>query len=202
MTRNRTLLLQRRLRRVGFILTVDGNYGPQTRRTIERFREGYVGPKMGAKPLPQDGPVRFGDRTWFAVRWSSRHDGRVSPNFRWSEFACNDPKFPDIRVVRGHVIRLERLRRRIGHITIVSGYRTERWNRIQGGVSNSQHLYGTATDHPESKRIPIKVAIECGFTGIGYDEDNRFVEHLDSRDLSENNTTGAQVGQPTTWRYS
>lgn len=202
MTRRNVRVLQRRLKGVGFILRVDGNYGPQTQRTIARFREGFVGDKISNKSLPQAGRVTYGDRTWRAVRWSAKHGGRVSPNFSWREFACNDPNFPDIRVIRGHVVRLEKLRQRVGPITIVSGYRTERWNRIQSGASNSQHLYGAASDHPEQERISVRDAIECGFTGIGYDDDNRFVEHLDSRDLSENNTTGAQVGRPTMWVYS
>lgn len=31
-------------------------------------------------------------------------------------------------------------------IVIVSGLRCEEWNRIQGGVSNSQHMFGEAVD--------------------------------------------------------
>ena len=42
---------------------------------------------------------------------------------------------------------LDRARRWSGHpIVIISGLRCDDWNRIQGGVENSQHKYGEAVD--------------------------------------------------------
>lgn len=42
---------------------------------------------------------------------------------------------------------LDRARKWSGHpIVIISGLRCEDWNRIQGGVANSQHKYGEAVD--------------------------------------------------------
>lgn len=42
---------------------------------------------------------------------------------------------------------LDRARKWSGHpIIIISGLRCEDWNRIQGGVANSQHKYGEAVD--------------------------------------------------------
>ena len=42
---------------------------------------------------------------------------------------------------------LDRARRWSGHpIVIISGLRCEEWNRIQGGVDNSQHKFGEAVD--------------------------------------------------------
>lgn len=42
---------------------------------------------------------------------------------------------------------LDRARRWSGHpIVIISGLRCDDWNRIQGGVDNSQHKYGEAVD--------------------------------------------------------
>ena len=41
----------------------------------------------------------------------------------------------------------DQLRKNLGvPITIVSGLRCKTWNAIQGGVSNSQHMYGEAAD--------------------------------------------------------
>lgn len=41
----------------------------------------------------------------------------------------------------------DRARRWSGHpITVISGLRCETWNRLQGGVENSQHKYGEALD--------------------------------------------------------
>ena len=42
---------------------------------------------------------------------------------------------------------LDRARKWSGHpIVIISGLRCEEWNRIQGGVDNSQHKFGEAVD--------------------------------------------------------
>ena len=41
----------------------------------------------------------------------------------------------------------DQLRKNLGvPITIVSGLRCKTWNAIQGGGSNSQHMYGEAAD--------------------------------------------------------
>ena len=57
---------------------------------------------------------------------------------------CNGyPAEPDERMVR----IANQLRKNLGvPITIVSGLRCKTWNAIQGGVSNSQHMYGEAAD--------------------------------------------------------
>ena len=53
------------------------------------------------------------------------------------------PHEPDERMVR----IVNQLRKNLGvPITIVSGLRCRTWNAIQGGVSNSQHMYGEAAD--------------------------------------------------------
>ena len=53
------------------------------------------------------------------------------------------PAEPDERMVR----IADQLRKNLGvPITIVSGLRCRTWNAIQGGVSNSQHMYGEAAD--------------------------------------------------------
>lgn len=57
---------------------------------------------------------------------------------------CNGfPSEPDERMVR----IADQLRKNLGvPVTIVSGLRCKTWNAIQGGVSNSQHMYGEAAD--------------------------------------------------------
>ena len=57
---------------------------------------------------------------------------------------CNGyPSEPDERMVR----IADQLRKNLGvPITIISGLRCKTWNAIQGGVSNSQHMYGEAAD--------------------------------------------------------
>ena len=57
---------------------------------------------------------------------------------------CNGyPAEPNERMVR----IADQLRKNLGvPISIVSGLRCKTWNAIQGGVSNSQHMYGEAAD--------------------------------------------------------
>lgn len=71
--------------------------------------------------------------------------------FKRDEFKCKCggkyckgyPHEPDERMVR----TVNQLRKNLGvPITIVSGLRCRTWNAIQGGVSNSQHMYGEAAD--------------------------------------------------------
>ena len=72
-------------------------------------------------------------------------------HFKRDEFKCKCggkycngyPAEPDERMVR----IADQLRKNLGvPITIVSGLRCKTWNAIQGGVSNSQHMYGEAAD--------------------------------------------------------
>lgn len=71
--------------------------------------------------------------------------------FKQEEFKCKCggkycngyPAEPDERMVR----IADQLRKNLGvPITIVSGLRCKTWNAIQGGVANSQHMYGEAAD--------------------------------------------------------
>lgn len=75
----------------------------------------------------------------------------ASPHFTWIELACHDgSEIPDavrpaLRMLCNTV--LEPLRARWGGpIVIVSGYRTEEWNKRVGGAPKSQHVRGTAAD--------------------------------------------------------
>ena len=57
---------------------------------------------------------------------------------------CNGyPAEPDERMVR----LADQLRKNlVVPVTIISGLRCKTWNAVQGGVSNSQHMYGEAAD--------------------------------------------------------
>lgn len=59
----------------------------------------------------------------------------------------NEPGPEEIRALRALCENvLEPLRRRHGAITITSGYRCRKLNRVVGGAVNSQHLRGEAAD--------------------------------------------------------
>lgn len=75
-------------------------------------------------------------------------DHQVSQNFRLSEFRPGEHSYDLIRISPVLVNTLEEIRKRAGgqplHVT--SGYRPPAYNRKVGGVSNSTHIDGLASD--------------------------------------------------------
>lgn len=101
---------------------------------------------------------------------------KLSEHFDSSEFACKcgcggmdngagvNPKLVQV---------LERMRQYIGKPLVLScAYRCPTHNAEVGGVSNSQHVFGTAADVqlPEGMTVDelAQVAEKCGADGIGW----------------------------------
>ena len=80
--------------------------------------------------------------------YSVKKDGStyLSDNFKVKEFACNDGS--DTVLISDELVSLlQKIRDHFGvAVTINSGYRTSTYNKKVGGVSNSQHVKGTAAD--------------------------------------------------------
>lgn len=109
-----------------------------------------------------------------------------APGFTWDEVRCTDGSLPrDLafrRRVRKQARCLNTLRIKLakrygvpkGNVSIVvnSWYRSPSYNRSIGGASNSQHLYGRATD------IRVYVRLRSGKRPM---LKPRFVAHLAGR---------------------
>lgn len=117
--------------------------------------------------------------------YSKKKDGnkKVSTNFKVREFACADGSDP-VFISPELVSVLQNIRTHFGKpVTITSAYRTPAHNKQVGGVSDSQHLFGTAADIKVKGVSPERVAqyaekLLTGKGGIGvYDS---FV-HIDVR---------------------
>ena len=111
-------------------LTVDGIFGPATEKRILEVIA------TGEEPKKKE-PEKTGT-FWDEIKYFTRQ-----------EFACKCgecggfPSEPDERMVR----IADAIRKRIGKpISVNSGIRCKTHNANVGGVSNSQHLYGTAAD--------------------------------------------------------
>lgn len=92
--------------------------------------------------------------------YSRKRDGnfKLSPNFLVKEFACKDGS-DKILVDTELVALLQKIREHFGKpITINSAYRNATYNKKVGGVSNSQHVKGTAADIVVSGVVPEEVA--------------------------------------------
>lgn len=150
-----------------------------------------------------------GPKTMAAMSLSiARHkigQGTASAHFSFSEFACKcGGKFAAcqrIHMLRQHIMRLESLRLATGPISIVSGFRCQDYNHSIGGATNSQHMYGVATDIPGTQTIGQMLPRHL-FAGLGFNQSNNRVVHVDSRDQSINNTTRSSVTNPATWKYA
>lgn len=85
-------------------------------------------------------------------------DGKVSKHFRVREFASKDGA-DKVLIDDDLVTLLENIREAAGgkSITINSGYRSPEHNAAVGGVSNSQHVKGTAADIVVDGTNPLTV---------------------------------------------
>ena len=184
---------QQLLKDIGFkqVGKVDGDYGPATKEAIEDFQRGY-----GFVNLSVDGAL--GPKTVAALRRSHREGGACSAFFKFREFACKH--CGEIKVHRALVQGLDKYRRVVGPVRIVSGYRCVTHNRVVGGKPNSQHLYGCAADI--SAKVHWSEVRELKlFSGIGYQRSTNLVRHVDVRHRSPQNTTKGTPARPTVWLY-
>ena len=119
----------------------------------------------------------------FSIKTSG--DLNLSPNFKVKEFSCKDDSdkvLIDINLVE----KLQELRNYLGKpITILSGYRTDSYNKQCGGADNSYHLKGQAVDIYCSGVKPIVIALWAEFNGLGgigiyLNRSQEFV-HIDTR---------------------
>lgn len=85
-------------------------------------------------------------------------EGKVSKHFRVREFASKDGA--DRVLIDDDLVKLlENIREAAGGkaVTINSGYRSPEHNKAVGGVSNSQHVKGTAADIVVADTDPLTV---------------------------------------------
>lgn len=85
-------------------------------------------------------------------------EGKVSKHFRIREFASKDGA--DKVLIDDDLVKLlENIREASGgkSVTINSGYRSPEHNKAVGGVSNSQHVKGTAADIVVADTDPLTV---------------------------------------------
>lgn len=95
----------------------------------------------------------------------NRNAGKVSEHFKASEFACKDGT-SRLLLDKDIIPILERFREYVeAPVSINSAYRTKSWNKVQGGASNSYHLYGRAFDIPFKSSYKYLTSVDkmCDF---------------------------------------
>lgn len=83
---------------------------------------------------------------------------QLTRNFKAREFACHDGT-DTIFVSNQLAVVLQQIRDHFKKpVIILSGYRTEYWNKKQNGAPYSQHKYGAAADISITGITPAEVA--------------------------------------------
>ena len=139
-----------------YVGDIDGVWGTLSKTAMEAFKADFKG--FDTPNIPDDAPEKalkhavaydmfktepVKDETgtfWDEIEYFDRSEFKCKCGGKY----CNGyPYEPDERMVR----IADQLRKNLGvPITVVSGLRCKTWNAIQGGVSNSQHMYGEAAD--------------------------------------------------------
>ena len=115
-------------------IAVDGYGGPETDKALKHAVAYDMFKVDKVEEAPGTGSF------WDEIQYFTRDEFRCKCGGKY----CNGfPAEPQEQLVR----IADQLRKNLGvPITIVSGLRCQTWNQIQGGVDNSQHMYGEAAD--------------------------------------------------------
>ena len=117
-------------------IKVDGYGGPETDKALKHA----VAYDMFKVDEAEEETAEATGSFWDEIQYFKREEFRCKCGGKY----CNGfPAEPQEQLVR----IADQLRKNLGvPVTIVSGLRCPTWNKIQGGVENSQHMYGEAAD--------------------------------------------------------
>ena len=114
---------------------LDGVWGPESQKAEERFLRDFTG-EDGAVQAPPTPSVDFLDE----IEYFDREEFRCQCNGKYCDGVPREPQEAMVRLANS-------ARKHFGKAaTVVSGLRCPQWNKIQGGVEESQHIYGEACD--------------------------------------------------------
>ena len=144
-----------------YVGTIDGIWGSGSRAACTAFQQDFGGivvdGKGGAETdkalrhavaydmfkIDKDIDVPTTEATgsfWDEIEYFTREEFRCKCGGKYCDGFPAEPKEQLVKIC-------DQLRKNLGvPITIVSGLRCPTWNQIQGGVDNSQHMYGEAAD--------------------------------------------------------
>ena len=178
----------------GYNANLDCNKFYGTREDWLNLQKGST-PPMGDYIEVTDGVATYSNSKQGNMTFTI--DGKPS-NFKVKEFACHDGT--DEILIDGRLVRyLQRERDLYGSTTINSGYRTPEYNKKVGGVANSQHVYGKASDTVCKNGSPLEVAMTAEAMGMGGIGLYSSFTHIDTRDGKSrwDQRSGKQVGVST-----
>ena len=134
-----------------YVGDIDGIWGSMSRAAMAAFIKDFAG--LDVPGIPEDAPEKAlrhavaydlfkteeGD-FWDEIEYFDREEFRCKCGGKYCDGFPAEPKEEMVRIAN-------QLRKNLGvPIDVISGLRCETWNRIQGGVENSQHMFGEAMD--------------------------------------------------------
>lgn len=115
-------------------------------------------------------------------------DGKISKNFNIVEFKCKDKGEVLLNAaVVDHIQRLQKFRDWYKRpMKVVSGYRTEKYNKKINGSTNSKHIEGIASD----------IALPDEFYGFSKQRKEQFLNNVKNKwiELCEMDGIGGGIG--------
>ena len=121
----------------------DGIAGPLTRAAVERFRSAAgLEPEAAVEQALKESILRGLPEAdwWGSIRYFTREELRCKCGGRYCNGFPSEPQELLLRLA-------DKARAHFGRPAhVVSGLRCRQWNALQGGVANSQHMYGEAMD--------------------------------------------------------
>lgn len=139
-----------------YVGNVDGVWGTLSKTACKAFQkdfgldaDGYGGTntdKALTHAVAYGMPAKKEEETtetgtfWDEIEFFDREEFRCKCGGKYCNGFPAEPKEQMVRIAN-------QLRKNLGvSVSVVSGLRCPRWNEIQGGVANSQHMYGEAAD--------------------------------------------------------
>lgn len=111
----------------------DGICGTETEKALTHA----VAYGMPAKKVEE---TTVSGNFWDEIEFFEREEFRCKCGGKYCNGFPAEPKEQMVRIAN-------QLRKNLGvPVTVISGLRCTRWNELQGGVDNSQHMYGEAAD--------------------------------------------------------
>ena len=140
-----------------YVGTVDGDWGSGSRESCKAFQrdgnipdDGHGGPVTDAALIkavsnglmkPERIPESDTSGTfWDEIKYFTREEFRCKCGGKYCTGFPAEPREAMVRIA-------DELRKNLGvPVSVVSGLRCRVWNELQGGVAESQHMYGEAAD--------------------------------------------------------
>ena len=159
-----------------YVGTVDGDWGSGSRAACTAFQQDFGGIVVdGHGGTETDKALKHAvaydmfkvdkvDETvtgsfWDEIQYFKRDEFRCKCGGKYCNGFPAEPKEQMVRIA-------DQLRKKLGvPITVVSGLRCPTWNTLQGGVENSQHMYGEACDIYASGMSQLRVETELDNIG-------------------------------------